>query len=48
MIALRTNGTQVLFAQKLERPGSGGVKWDLHVLSPDESGRLRYTPKHEK
>jgi beta-lactamase superfamily II metal-dependent hydrolase len=47
MITLRTDGQQVLIAQKLEQPGSGGRKWELHLLSPDEAGRLQYESKHE-
>ena len=32
MNCLRTNGRQVLFAEKLEKPASQGAKWDLHLL----------------
>jgi len=46
MITLRTDGEQVLMAQKLEQPGSGGRKWDLYLLSRDEHGCLQYSPKH--
>ncbi len=48
MIALRTDGTDVLFAQKLEEPGPDVLKWDLHRLSPDKDGKLQYKPKKEK
>ena len=46
MIGVRTDGEKVLIAQKLEQPGSGGRKWELHVLSPDDQGRLQYISKH--
>jgi beta-lactamase superfamily II metal-dependent hydrolase len=46
MITVRTDGQHVLTAQKLEQTGSGGRKWDLHVLSPGEDGRLEYTSQH--
>jgi hypothetical protein len=47
MITLRTDGEQVLMAQKLEQPGSGGRKWDLHLLGPGEDGRLCYESSHQ-
>jgi hypothetical protein len=46
MTTLRTDGEHVLIAQKLEQPGSGGRKWDLHLLGPGEDGRLQYTSPH--
>ena len=42
MICLRTDGHKALFAQKLEKPASNARKWDLHLLGPDENGRLTY------
>ena len=42
MICLRTDGHKALFAQKLEKPQSPGMKWDLHLLAPDGEGRLMY------
>ncbi len=46
MITVRTDGENVVIAQKMEQPGSGGRKWELHVLSPDDEGRLQYSSKH--
>ncbi len=46
MITLRTDGKHLLIAQKLEQPGSGGRKWDLHLLGPGQDGRLQYTSPH--
>lgn len=46
MINLRTDGERVVLAQKLERPGSGGREWDIHLLEPDADGNLRYVPDH--
>lgn len=48
MINLRTDGRNVLLAQKLEEPRSGtGERWDVHFLQRDEeTGELRYVSKH--
>jgi hypothetical protein len=46
MINLRSDGTNVLMAQKLEKPRSKGSKWDLHRFEPDASGALHYLSKH--
>lgn len=49
MINLRTDGTKVIIAQKLEAPrGSTRQEWDVHALEPDPSGTLRYVSKHER
>jgi beta-lactamase superfamily II metal-dependent hydrolase len=42
MIGLRTDGSKVLIAQKLERPRSNAHKWDLHLLEPGPGGGLRH------
>lgn len=48
MINVRTNGRDVLLAQKLEEPRSAtGERWDVHILARDETGELRYVSKHE-
>jgi hypothetical protein len=44
MITLRSDGRHVLLAQKLEQASPDGRKWDLHLLTPDEEGRLQHTP----
>jgi hypothetical protein len=44
MITLRTDGNQALLAQKLERPRSPSMKWDLHLLSRNSQGDLVYQP----
>ncbi len=33
MITLRTDGETIVLAQKLESPGKGGRKWDIHELT---------------
>jgi beta-lactamase superfamily II metal-dependent hydrolase len=42
MIGLRTDGHNVLIAQKLERPRSKAHKWYLNLLEPGPGGVLRY------
>jgi beta-lactamase superfamily II metal-dependent hydrolase len=43
LIMLRTDGTSVLLAQKLERPRSAtGEEFDLQWLAPDASGELAH------
>ncbi|MGH2788036.1 MAG: ComEC/Rec2 family competence protein [Actinomycetota bacterium] len=44
LINVRTDGNKVVVAQKLERPGPRGVKWDYHQLEADDAGRLRLIP----
>ena len=44
MINLRTDGERVLLAQKLERPGSRGKEWDIHLLEPGPDGSLQHKP----
>jgi beta-lactamase superfamily II metal-dependent hydrolase len=46
MITLRTDGTNVVMAQKLEEPRPNGQRWDLTLLSPDAQGHLHYEPEH--
>ena len=46
LINLRTDGTKILLAQKLERRRPNKDEWDVHRLEPDRSGALRYVPKH--
>jgi hypothetical protein len=46
MINLRTDGERVVLAQKLEKPGSGGREWDIHLLEPDAAGHLEYVSEH--
>ena len=47
LINLRTDGTKVLLAQKLERPRpSTKEEWDVHLLEPGRSGALEYVSKH--
>lgn len=45
MINLRTDGERVLLAQKLEKPGSKGKEWDIHLLEPGPDGHLQYESK---
>lgn len=47
MITVRTDGEMVVIAQKLEKPGSGGRKWDIHRLFwNDATGALERHNKH--
>jgi hypothetical protein len=46
MINLRTDGTRILLAQKLEQPATGGNRWDIHLLEPDANGRLQYVSQY--
>ncbi len=51
MITLRTDGTKVLMAQRLEerRVGPSSVAdFDTYQLEPDHNGVLQYTSKHEE
>ncbi|CTQ56628.1 ComEC family competence protein [Roseibium album] len=45
MINLRTDGVNILMAQRLERDRSKSKRWDIHLLEPDQNGRLRYKKK---
>lgn len=50
MITLRTDGTKVLLAQRLEERRSIGnslADFDTYQLEPDHNGVLQYTSKHE-
>jgi beta-lactamase superfamily II metal-dependent hydrolase len=42
LINLRTDGSKVILAQKLERPRPNKDEWDVHRLEPDSNGVLRY------
>ncbi len=47
MINLRTDGKNVLMAQRLETERSKKHRWDIHLLEPDQNKRLKYvTKKH--
>ncbi|HEX4955450.1 MAG TPA: hypothetical protein VF017_18825 [Thermoanaerobaculia bacterium] len=47
MITLRTDGTKVLLAQKLEEPRAlTKEEFDVHLLEPGPDGVLRYQSKH--
>lgn len=47
LVNLRSDGHKVLLAQKLERPRAATrEEFDVHLLEPDDSGELRYRPKH--
>jgi beta-lactamase superfamily II metal-dependent hydrolase len=45
-INLRTDGKQVVMAQKIERPGRPDKKWDIYRLEPDQNGILSYVSPH--
>ena len=45
LINLRTDGTKVILAQKLEQPGPRG-EWDIYRLEPDAAGHLQFISKH--
>lgn len=47
LINLRTDGTKVLLAQKLERPRPNKEEWDVHRLEPDANGTLAYVSTHD-
>ena len=45
MITVRTDGEQVIIAQKLERERSPGQKWDIYELYWNEKlGEFEYNP----
>ncbi|MBO6756469.1 MAG: hypothetical protein JJ902_09095 [Roseibium sp.] len=46
MINLRTDGTNVVMAQRLERDRSKRRRWDLHLFEPGQNGRLKHMSKH--
>jgi hypothetical protein len=46
-INLRTDGNDVVIAQKIESPRSKDKKWDIYVLRRDPSGVLRYEPEYD-
>jgi len=45
-IHLRSDGTKVIMAQKLEQKRSKAKKWDIHRLEPGPDGELHYVSKH--
>lgn len=45
MINLRTDGGNVLVAQRLEKARSKKARWDIHLLEADQNGRLKYKTK---
>ena len=45
-IYLRTDGTNVVLAQRIER-GSAGRRWDVSQLEPDANGQLCFQSRHE-
>jgi beta-lactamase superfamily II metal-dependent hydrolase len=45
-INLRTDGTNVVIAQKIERPRRKDKEWDIYVLKGQPDGSLRYESKH--
>ncbi|MBA4791531.1 MAG: hypothetical protein H2042_17650 [Rhizobiales bacterium] len=46
-INLRTDGTRIVMAQKIEAPRSPAKKWDVYAIDPDAQGVLRYRSQHE-
>lgn len=46
MINLRTDGKNILMAQKLEAKRPNGQEWDVHQLERDDSGEFTYVSKH--
>ncbi|MEH6828871.1 ComEC/Rec2 family competence protein [Parasphingorhabdus sp.] len=42
MINLRTDGKNILLAQRLETERSKKQRWDIHLLEPDQNKRLKY------
>jgi beta-lactamase superfamily II metal-dependent hydrolase len=45
LINLRTDGTKVILAQKLEQPAPRG-EWDIYRLEPNDQGQLEFASKH--
>ena len=45
-ITVRTDGDRVVLAQKLEKPRSKSMKWDIYRLERDGSGPLQYQSRH--
>lgn len=45
MINLRTDGTNVMMCQRLEKKRSKSQRWDIHLFEPDQNGRLKYQSK---
>lgn len=46
MINLRSDGTKVVMAQRLERERAKKKRWDIHCFEPDQNGRLKYQSAH--
>lgn len=45
-ITVRTDGNKVILAQKLEKPRSKSMKWDIYRLEREGNGPLQYQSKH--
>ncbi|MCG6903843.1 MAG: hypothetical protein LJE68_14305 [Rhodobacter sp.] len=45
MINLRTDGSNVLMAQRLERDRSRMTRWDIHLFEPDQNRILRHVTR---
>jgi hypothetical protein len=45
-INLRSDGSKVVMAQKVEAPSRVSGQWDTYLLQPDAAGVLRYQSKH--
>ena len=45
MINVRTDGKNILLAQRLETARSKKERWDIHLLEPDQNKRLKYVTK---
>jgi len=45
-INLRSDGSKVVMAQKVESPSRVSGQWDTYLLEPDAAGVLRYRSKH--
>lgn len=46
-INLRSDGSRIVMAQKIEAPKSPTQAWDVYALEPDAAGVLRYRSKHD-
>jgi beta-lactamase superfamily II metal-dependent hydrolase len=42
MINVRTDGTRMIVAQRLEQERSKAKRWDIYALEPDDRGRLEF------
>ena len=46
-INLRTDGNDIIIAQKIESPRRKDKKWDIYVLKRRQNGRLQYDSKYK-